>query len=363
MLQSPRFIYRIESQRGDGTAWRVGNYELASRLSYILWGGPPDGELMRVADGAGLDRRGVEQQVARMLNDPRAIERSKQFISDWLNLGRLDNLRPNRDKYPDWDEQLATDLRDETLAFFQEVAWKQKRPLTDLLNAQVTLVSPRLAKLYGLAVHGEGTQKYDISSTPGRGGLLTQGSVLTVGGDEASMVSRGLFVLHDLLRGVVKDPPPCVDTNPIPTKEGLTQRGIAEQRLANANCGGCHAKFEPLAFGLEKFDGIGAYHERDKHGNPLRDDGEILFPGSAKSVPYKNSTELMNLLAKSTRVAESLTWKVTQFSLGRPLLAADAPIVAKIHESAQAGGGTYASLITAIVMSDLVQMTRTEKSE
>ena len=362
MLQSPRFIYRIERQRGDGTAWRVGNYELASRLSYIIWGGPPDEALLRAADNGSLDRGGVEQQVARMLDDPRAIERSKQFLVDWLDLGRLDNLRPNRGKYPDWNEQLAADLRDETLTFFHEVAWNQKRPLSDLLNAQVTVVSPRLAKHYGLQVRGEGPQKYDLSSTPGRGGLLTHGSVLTVGGDEASMVSRGLFVMHDLLRGVVKDPPPCVDTTPIPTKEGLTQRGIAEQRIANANCGGCHVKFEPLAFGLEKFDGIGAYHERDQHGNRLRDDGEILFPGSARPVPYKDSTQLMNLLAESDRVAESLTWKVTQFSLGRPLLAADAPIVAKIHQSAQAGGGTYASLITAIVMSDLVQMTRTEKS-
>ena len=177
------------------------------------------------------------------------------------------------------------------------------------------------------------------------------------------MVSRGLFVLHDLLRGMVKAPPPCVDTTPVPTKAGLTQRGIAEARIANANCGGCHAKFEPLAFGLEKFGGLGAYHDVDEHGNKLRDDGEVLFPGQAGSVKYQSSTELMDLLAASDRVRQCLTWKVTQFAIGRPLVAADAALLDKIHESSQKGGGGYASLITAIVMSDLVQMTRTETNE
>ncbi|MEQ9411551.1 MAG: DUF1585 domain-containing protein, partial [Fuerstiella sp.] len=150
---------------------------------------------------------------------------------------------------------------------------------------------------------------------------------------------------------------------PPPTKAGLTQRGIAEARIADVNCGVCHVRFEPLAYGLEKFDGVGAFHEQDQHGNRLRDDGEILFPGQAQPVKYQSSAELMNLLAGSERVRESLTWKVTQFALGRPLTAADAPIVAEIHKSAQQSGGTWSSLITAIVMSDLVQQQRTEKAE
>jgi hypothetical protein len=168
-------------------------------------------------------------------------------------------------------------------------------------------------------------------------------------------------VLHDLLRGTINAPPPCVNTVPPPTKVGLTQRGIAEARIADNRCGVCHARFEPLAFGLERFDGVGAYHEQDKHGNPLREDGEVLIPGQAKPVAYKSSAEMMNLLAASPRVSESLTWKVAQFALGRPLVAADATTVASIHQAAQQNGGTYSSLITAIVMSDLVQLTRTEQ--
>ena len=361
MLQSPRFIYRMENQRGDGTTRRVSDYELAARLSYILWGAPPDKELMSAADAGKLsDRGGVAAQVRRMLQDPRAVERSARFIYEWLDLARLDYLRPNKEKFPKWDARLAADMRAETLAFFKDVAWKQNRPLADLLNAQVTYATPRLAKHYGLKPKGEGLQRYDLSSVDARGGLLTQGSVLTAGGDDASMVTRGLFVLHDILRGTVKDPPPGVDTTPVPSKPGLSNRVISEKRIVNPSCGGCHGKFEPFAFGLEKFDGVGGYHEVDEHGNKLRDDGELIFPGNDRKVPYKSSSELMNLLARSDRVSECITWKATQFALGRPLVEADAPFVDKIHQAARKGGGTYAGLITAIVMSDLVQLTRTE---
>lgn len=594
MLQSPRFLYRMENQRGDGTEWPVDDYELASRISYIIWGGPPDKKLLKAADNGRLSEPGVlNAQVERMLKDPRAVERSAQFIQEWLDLERLANLRPNEDRFPNWNAQLASDMREETIAYFKEVAWQQNRPLVELLNAQFTYATPRLAEHYGLSSKGlsiglesrpwasepkragrdllvlytfqgeksdkvsdmsgssapihltienpsaverseygltvnsatliaasepsprlvdaikksnavtleawitpadsnqngpariltfsDGTSRrnftlgqdgdrfdvrfratrtdanglpsvsssrktvetrpthvvftrdatgraklyingnqnaagnvdgslsnwddgftlslanettrdrpwlgtlhqaavygraltleeirakgavwsrYDLSEVPGRGGLLTQGSSLTVGGDEASMVARGLFVLQDFLRGSVKDPPPCVDTTPVPTKPGLTQRAIAEARVANNSCGGCHAKFEPLAFGLEKFDGVGAYHESDEHGNKLRDDGEILFPGSNKPVPYQTSAELMDLLADSKRVRECMTWKVAQFALGRPLTAADRASLKKIHQAAWDEGGTYASLITAIATSDLVRTTPTEK--
>ncbi len=363
MLQSPRFIYRIERQRGDGTPWPVHGYELASRLSYILWGAPPDEELLRAAEAGELyEPSQIESQVQRMLKDPRAIERSTQFVREWLNLDRLAYLAPNLERFPNWAPHLAVDMHQETLTFFREIVWKQQRPLSDLFNAQVSYLTPRLAKHYGLKPQGNGFGRYDLSKIPSRGGLLTHGSILTVGGDDASMVTRGLFVLHDLLRGTVKDPPPCVDTTPVPTKAGRTQRGIAEVRIADVSCGGCHVKFEPLAFGLEKFDGLGTYHERDEHGNKLRDDGEILFPGAAKPVPYRNAAELMELLAHSERVRECLTWKLAQFALGRPLVAEDVPVLKQVHRAAWNKGGTYADLIRELVTSDLVRMTRTERN-
>lgn len=363
MLQSPRFLYRIENQRGDGTPIYADAFELASRMSYIVWGGPPDQELLKAASTGALHPEAVREQLQRMLADPKARAHSLRFASEWLDLDRLDNLQPNGNRFPGWNAQLADDMRRETLAFFEEIVWNQNRPLSHLLNAQVSFLSPELAAHYGFAAQGDGFRKYDLSSVPSRGGLLTHGSVLTVGGDDASMVTRGLFVMHELLRGVVKDPPPCVDTTPTPTSKGVTNRSVALERIGNSACGGCHSKFEPLAFGLEKFDGLGAFHDEDEHGNPLRDDGRILFPGRAEPVPYRSAAELMDLLAASDRVRESITWKVTQFAVGRPLGAEDARVLAAIHDEAVRNGGTYQSLLTAIVLSDLVQMTRTENDE
>ncbi len=363
MLQSPRFIYRIENQQTEGP---VGGYELASRLSYLVWGAPPDAALYAAAEKGELANAAkLEEHVQRMLKDSRAVDRSVQFVSEWLNLNHLANLRPDKTRFPNWTPALAVDMRAETIAFFKEVVWKQNRPLGDLLNAQVTFLTPALARHYQMPKikSGNGPTRYDLAGIPARGGLLTHGSVLTVGGDGASMVTRGLFVMHDLLRGVVNDPPPCVDTTPVPTKLGLTQRAIAAQRIANKQCGGCHSKFEPLAFGLEKYDGLGAFFEKDPHGNPLREDGQILFPGAAQSIAYKTSAELMNQLAASNRVRLSITWKLAQFAVGRPLGARDARTIDKIHLAAQKQGGTYHALITAIAMSDLTRTTQTEHSK
>ena len=364
MLQSPRFVYRIENHRGNGDRRHIDPFELASRLSYILWGGPPDEELLEAAERGELrDPAVVGAQVERMLDAPQARERSLQFVDQWLDLDRLTHLQPDAERFPQWTPTLAADMRAETRHFFEEIVWEEKRPLADLINAPLTFATPTLAEHYGLEVRGEGFHRYELAAESGRRGILTQGSVLTVGGDDASMVARGLFVLHDLLRGTVNAPPPCVNTTPPPTKAGLTQRGIAEVRIANRQCGVCHARFEPLAFGLEKFDGIGGYHEHDDHGNQLRDDGEVLFPGAAEPVAYNSSVALMDLLAASERVQESLTWKVAQFALGRPLVAEDASTLRDVHRIAQEHGGTYTSLMTALVLSDLVQTTATEKAE
>lgn len=372
MLQSPRFIYRIENQRGDGGMWPVSHFELASRMSYIIWGSSPDKELHEIASRNELHQENVDLQIKRMLNDPRAIERSNQFLNEWLNVDRLGNLRPDAKRYPGWNEKLGRDMVNETMTFFNYIVWERRRPLNDLLNAQLTFASPGLARHYGIEAKNQVSRDvarisipdefamYDLSGLPQRGGILTHGSALTIGGDESSMVARGLFLMHDFLRGVVRDPPPCVDTTPVPTKTGLTQRDIAKERIRDESCGGCHSKFEPLAFGLEKYDGIGAFHESDRHGNRLRDDGNVLFPGEAKPQVYDSSGELMELLAKNDRVAKSISWKVIQYSLGRPLGAEDAAKVDKIHAISQRKGGTYQSLIAALIKSDLVQLSKTD---
>ncbi len=361
MLQSPRFMYLMENQRGDGSRSYLSTYELANRMSYMLWGGPPDSELIEAAgDGTILSTTGYQQQLQRMLQHPRAEQHSLQFITEWLNLNHLNNLRPGRKAFPGWSRELGQHMKVETQEFFREVVWRQNKPMSGLLNSQVTFANPALARHYGLTPQGDGWQQYDLSDVPGRGGLLTHSSLLTLGGDEASMVTRGLFIMHNFLRGVVNDPPPCVDTTAAATGKGTTQRSLAESRIKNNACGGCHSKFEPLAFGLEKFDGIGVFHEVDEHGNSLREDGNILLPGTAQAVEYSTSGELMDLLATSERVQQTILWKLTQFLLGRPLGPEDARTMEQIHHQAQQLGGTYQAMVTSIMQSDLVLKTRTE---
>ena len=354
MLQSPRFLYRVERPRQPGEP--VSDHELASRLGYAVWGGPPDAALAELADKGELSKPKVlRREVRRMLTDRRAVEQSRRFVGEWLNLRRLGSLRPGEEHYPDWRPELAADMRAETLDFAEEVLWNRRRPMAALLNEDVTFVTPRLATHYGLDVGGEKTTpvRLDLSDEPHRGGLLTQGSVLTVGGDEASMVARGLFVLHDVLRGTVNDPPPSVDTTPVPSRPGQSQRMVSEGRLADSSCAGCHTRFEPLAFALEKFDGVGRFADRDRHGNALREDGALLVPGAESSKEFASVAELSDMLAESDRVQRSLTWKLVQFLMGHPLGAGDAAAVEAIHDAAAKNGGTYQATVEAIALSDL----------
>jgi hypothetical protein len=347
MLQSPRFLYRIESEGSPDS------FELASRLSYLVWGGPPDAVLFEAARKSSLhDPAELRKQVDRMLRDPRAVDQSLSFISGWLNLDHLDNLEPNRKHFPAWKPQLAADMRRETLAYARHLLWEEKRPLGDLLNARVTFLTPALAKHYGLPPKEEAFTKYDLSETP-RGGLLTQGSLLTIGGDEASMVTRGLFVLNDLLRGSVKDPPAEVDTTPVPSSPGLSQRTVAEKRMQDKACAGCHAKFEPLAFGLEPYDGLARFSLKDHFGNSLREDGRILIPGAGKPATYQNSRALMDLLAKSPRVRETIIWKIAQFALGRPIATSDRPHLESIISRTK-DDPTYQNVILELTTSPLI---------
>ena len=353
MLQSPRFIYRIESQNSGEI---VTDDELAVRLSYLVWGSSPDIQLHEKAKQRNLNKPEIiKEQISRMLKDPKAVDQSIQFLRQWLNLNQLSNLRPDKKHFPTWKPQLAEDMKSETINFFKELVWNQGRPLPELFNAQFTYLTPALASHYGITPKKEdGLARYDLESIPSRGGLLTQGSTLTMGGDEASMVTRGLFILNDILRGVVKDPPPCVDTTPVPSEPGLSQRIIAERRIANASCGGCHSRFEPLAFGLERFDGLGTYKEIDNFKNTLRDDGELLIPGKTNAIEFKSAEELMDIMAKSDRVLKTLVWKIVQFAMGRPLGADDVSHVDKIFKEAQNKGGRYSDVITAIAMSELM---------
>lgn len=361
MLQSPRFLYRIENERGDGSIRGLDGWEVASRLSYLLWNAPPDDALFAAAEtGALATDAEIEAQVRRMLDDPRARDASMRYLSDWLNLGRLNDLPRDPEHHPDWDPQLGRDMQAETRAFFEHVVWDEQRPLLDLFDAQVTFVTPELAAWYGMEPAGDGVSQIDLSAMPERGGILTQGTVLTVGGDEGSMVARGLFLLESILCGKLDSPPPGIDTTPPETMPGSSQRVYSEDRVNSEVCGGCHQQMEPLAWGLERFDGTGAYHLEDEFGNALQQDGRVLVPGDTETTPYDTVAELMEILSESDRVRDCMTLKATQFAMGRPLVETDGCSLARTRERLAATDGTYGDLIVSIATSPMFRTIRTE---
>lgn len=365
MLQSPRFLYRVENERGDGSIRDLDGFEVASRLSYLLWNGPPDEELLSAAQADALATDGeLEAQIARMLDDPRARQASLLYLGDWLGMGRLSSLPRDAELYPDWDPALGQDMEAETRAFFEHVVWEQERPMLDLFGAQVTFVTPELASYYGLPadgeVRGDGLIEVDTSGIPQRGGLLTQGSALTVGGDGASMVSRGLFLLESILCGHLGDPPPGVDTTPPDPMPGASQRVYSEARVADPLCGGCHVQMEPLVWGLERFDGTGVYRLEDHYGNELREDGRVLVPGDETETPYETVEELMDILATNDRVRDCMTLKATQFALGRPILETDGCSLSETRERLRSTDATFQDLLVSIGLSPGFRTLRTE---
>ncbi len=251
-------------------------------------------------------------------------------------------------------------MKAETRAYFERLVWEENRPLGELWNAQTTFISGRLAAYYGLEPTGDAPAEYDLSDVPERGGFLTQGSLLTIGGPSASMVARGKFFLENVLCGAVSDPPPGVDTTPPEPMPGYTQRDQSEERRMNPTCGGCHGQMDPLAYGLERFDGAGSFAVMDEFGNELRQDGEVLFPGEQEPVPFATIGELMDLLAGSDRVRDCASLKATQFALGRGLADSDGCSLVAVRDAFAASEGTYRDLMVAIALSPGFRSVRTD---
>lgn len=364
LLQFPRFVYRIENEIGDGKARKLSGLELASRLSFLLWGAPPDSTLLDAAGDGKLDTDAqIAAQVRRMLDEPSARTRAATFVSDWLNLSRLPTLTRDAKRFPDWTPALGAAMFDETQRFFESVAFDAKAPLSSLFNSQVTFVSAELADHYGVTADSDG--RVDLSSDPARGGLLTQGAVLTIGGNSESMVGRGLFLLENILCGHIDSPPPGVDTTPPDVGAGATQRVHSESRVDNPSCGNCHSQMEPPAWGIERFDAVGRFRMQDEFGNDLKQDGYVLFPGQTEATPYATTEELNNHLAQSPEVRACMVSKLSQFAFGRPLARSDEPLdlcaVEDVQSRFEKSAGGFEDLIVAIVQSNAFRKIQTEK--
>ncbi len=367
ILVSPDFLFRVEREHPAKIASTKGvppatgiqpldDYELASRLSYFLWSSMPDDELMRAANQGSLHKPEViEAQVRRMLRDPRSNALVTNFAGQWLELRRLESVTPDRDKFPEFENYLRMSMRKETELFFRSIM-DEDRSILDLLDAKYTFLNQRLAEFYGIKdVKGPEWRRVDLAGTK-RGGILTQASVLTVSSyaTRTSPVLRGKWVLENLLNAPPPPPPPNVPAL-AEAKAGTAAslRQVMEEHRSNPVCASCHSKMDPIGFGLENFNAIGEW--RDKDGNfPV--DASGVLPDGRK---FNGPTELEAILRQNKDAfAECVAEKMLIYALGRGVERYDRPALKQITARMAADDYRFSSLVTGIVESMPFQMTK-----
>lgn len=355
ILASPNFLFRIDKDvPSTGGAQAAGQYDLASRLSYFLWSTTPDEELMRAA-GRGTLRRpsDLDSQVRRMLKDPKAQALVENFAGQWLEIRRLESVQPDRERYPDFDDHLRASLSKETELFFQYVM-QNDRSVLDFIDGPYTFLNERLARHYGIrGVTGTEFRKVDLTGS-GRGGILTHASVLTVSSytNRTSVVLRGKWVLENILNAPPPPPPanvPSLNEDAVGATASLRQQMEAHRR--NAVCAACHSKMDPLGFGLENYDAVGAWRTMD--GKFPIDSSGVLPNGKT----FQGPMELAKILKdQKDAFAEGLAEKMLIYALGRGLEREDHAEVRRIVSRMAADDYKFSSLILGIVNSPLFQL-------
>ncbi len=353
VLVNPEFLFRIEPDPADvapGTAYRISDLALASRLSFFLWSSIPDDELLATAERGELHKpRVLEKQVRRMLADVRARNLVRNFGEQWLHLRNLESIAPDLRLFPDFDDNLRQAFRRETELHFETVL-HDDRSVLDLLKADYTFLNERLAKHYGIPnVYGSQFRRVALDKNSGRGGLLRQGSVLTVTSyaTRTSPVIRGNWILGNLL-GVPPPPPPAnvpnLKDNTVSDSLPMRQR-LAEHR-ANAACASCHNLMDPVGFALENYDAIGRWRTLED-GQPVDATGGL--PDGSQFVGVAGLEA--GLLKQPDLFVSTLTEKLLIFALGRGVEASDAPAVRKIVRDTQANDYRLSSVIIGVASS------------
>lgn len=353
ILASPEFLFRFEPDPvgvADNTPYKLSDLQLASRLSFFLWSTIPDDQLLAVAtEGKLKDPAVLEQQVKRMLADPRGQALVANFADQWLYLRNLKNIQPDFQNFPDFDDNLRQAMRRETELFFGSII-NEDRSALDLLNADYTFVNERLARHYGMPnIYGTDFRRVQITD-PARRGLLGQASILTVTSmpNRTSPVNRGKWILTNLLGTPPTPPPPGVPAlkeNEAGNKK-LSVRERMEAHRADATCAGCHKVMDPLGFSLENFDAVGQWRNTDD-GSKIDPSG-TLFNGAKVSGPV----ELRSALTANPQIFTSvLTERLMTYALGRGVEYSDMPAIRAILKDAARNDYRFSSIVLGIVKS------------
>jgi hypothetical protein len=358
ILASPKFLFRSEADPvtvAAGAAYRVGDLQLASRLSFFLWSSIPDDELLNLATQGRLkDPLVLDAQVRRMLADEKSEALVKNFAAQWLFLRNLQSKRPDGHEFPNFDDNLRQAFRRETEMFFGSIM-RENRSVTDLLTADYTFVNERLARHYGIPnIYGTHFRRVTLTDKS-RWGLLGQGSILTLTSypNRTSPVLRGKWILENILG--TPPPPPPANVPPLnENEEGAKPRSVrelVEEHRKNPACAGCHAVMDPLGFSLENFDGIGEWRMKD-HSGPIDASGQ-LADGTKVEGPV---TLRQALTRRPEQFVGTMTEKLLIYALGRGLEPHDMPVVRSIVRDAGRANYKFSSLIVGIVKSTPFQM-------
>ena len=363
VLVSPEFLFRIE-QDPNGvppkTSYKISDVELASRLSFFLWSSIPDDELLNVAIHNKLRAPGMlEKQVRRMLANERSGTLVTNFADQWLYLRNLSSVKPDMRIFAGFDDNLRQAFRRETELFLADV-FQQDRSVLDLLSAKYTYLNERLAKQYGIPnIYGARFRRVDLDKNSHRGGLLRQGSILTVTSyaDRTSPVIRGKWILGNLM-GVAPPPPPS-GVPKLPEVHGVENPVSMRERMAqhrtNPACAGCHKLMDPPGFSMENYDAVGRWRTREA-GRLIDASGGLPDGSTFAGVEGLQKA----LMSRPEAFVSTITEKLMTYSLGRGVTYADAPAVRKIVRDSCQGGYHFSSLVLGIVNSTPFQMRRTQ---
>ena len=360
ILVSPQFLFRVETDPpglASGSVYRVGDLDLASRLSFFLWSSVPDDALLDAAARGELrDPKLLEGQVRRMLADERSRSLVTNFASQWLHLRSLESVTPDLRRFPNFDDNLRQAFREETELFVESIL-REDRSVTDLLGADYTFVNERLAKHYEIPhIYGSHFRRVSFRDDPQRqrGGLLRQGSVLTVTSyaTRTSPVIRGKWILDNLL-GTPPPPPlpdvPSLDENTVSASLPIRERLAAHR--ANPACASCHNLMDPIGFALENFDAVGRWRTTEER-KPIDASGGLPDGSTFDGVAALEE----GLLRRPELFVGALTEKLLVFALGRGVEYYDAPAVRDIVRRARSDHYRFSSLILGVVNSTPFQM-------
>lgn len=353
ILVDPMFVFRFEEEPDDvkvGESYALAPYELASRLSFFIWGSIPDDELLASAASGALSKRAEqEKQIARMVRDEKANALVENFAASWLGLSQLNNVNPVSE---DFDGSLRVAMRRETELLLQSVI-SEDRPVMELLTADYTFVNERLAKHYGIPnIRGSHFRKVNVAGS-GRHGLLGQGSILTVTSapNRTSPVIRGAWIMDHLLGTPPPPPPPGVEANlDVSVPDGgkpVTIRQRLEQHRSDPTCAACHNMMDPIGFALENFDPVGKFRKRSE-GVEVDASG-VFWDGTGFEGP-EGLYQMM--LARKDLFIQNIAEKLMTYAMGRKVEYYDMPQVRKVVEGAARDDHRFSALVREIALSD-----------